>query len=430
MVGGQHFKTMRLYYWSSDPVEWKEQVNVQTPKRCTCCGRKYKRSHACRGRSHRELRIALPENDDTTDITSDQASVQIKIADSHQRITQQFNKLTAHELLLYNIKTYFRNTCRNMKFDGRGTLITPNGAKLRNDCCTEFDSYYFTATILSRKKKYHDCYIAISKASQLVEQIVRAEHPRTLACFFEVFIHLTQNGFDQVTLLLRDNISAVAIPIFQEGHPWGQILRLFCKIDPDLFRPTIERAWECITDTCDRELSSTSPLAVSIRLDYVKRVCGSTNPMREETLLRELLGTLEKPGSHRLARLAIPRVMLNLARSIGRHKDNLEVEALALRASQMLKDEIYAEKDAERIECLKILSHNQFKRGCIVDAEKNMRAAIKMIEEKMGKHHSWAYEFMNVLENWFRSWGRVTEANALWADIQEEFGNDKDNNVN
>jgi hypothetical protein len=466
---------------------------ARKPQRCTRCARLYERKHTCGGRDHRKRHndlipdsddkvydhasahfetavfdrhislqlngstayelflnnamtylknscknkklngrgtLITPNGDDTTDKAYYHAVLHIKLADFTQHITQQLNRSTAYELLIHTIMTYFRNACQNMKFDDRGTLITPNGAKLRNDYCTEFDSYFFTATMLFRKKRFKDYHFAVSKACQLVEQIIRAEHPRTLACFFEVFIHLTQNGFHETALRLCNYISTVSFQVFQERHPWGHILWLLCKLDPLSFQPAIERAWECITDTCDDELSSTSPLAVSIRLDYVKRVYRSTDPLKEQRLLEKLLGTLEKQGGHELARLAIPRVMLNSAHNMERQKNNLRAETFAQRASQLLKDTIYSGKDAEKIECLKIQAHNQFERGCRVEAEKNMKAAISMIMDKMGLRHPWVYEFTTVLEQWYQSWGRVTESEVLSKDIQKGVGQAKDNKFN
>ncbi|KAF4619079.1 hypothetical protein G7Y89_g14768 [Cudoniella acicularis] len=97
-----------------------------------------------------------------------------------------------------------------MIFDDHGTLLTPNGAKLHNDLCNDFDSYCFTATMLKEKGLHVEFRRALSKASALVEQILRAEHPRTLACFLEVFIHLIQTGL-----------------------PRGQICRLLGELDSE-----------------------------------------------------------------------------------------------------------------------------------------------------------------------------------------------------
>jgi hypothetical protein len=98
--------------------------------------------------------------------------------------------LLVSENLFHNIIVYFENSCRNMIFDDHGTLLAPNGAKLHNDLCSHFDSYCFTATMLIENGLDVEFGRALSKASALVEPILRAEHPRTLACFLKVFMHV------------------------------------------------------------------------------------------------------------------------------------------------------------------------------------------------------------------------------------------------
>jgi hypothetical protein len=46
-----------------------------------------------------------------------------------------------------------------------------------------------------------------------VKPILRAEHPRTLACFFEVLIHLIQTGLSEVAFALRDFIKKMSAEI-------------------------------------------------------------------------------------------------------------------------------------------------------------------------------------------------------------------------
>lgn len=127
--------------------------------------------------------------------------------------------LLVSENLFYNIKVYFENSCRNIILDDHGTLLTPNGAKLHNDLCNDFDSYCFTATMVIEKGLHVEFRRALSKASALVEQILRAEHPRTLACFLEVFIHLIQTRLPDVTSFLRDFIKRMSAKVTRKGHP-------------------------------------------------------------------------------------------------------------------------------------------------------------------------------------------------------------------
>ena len=55
--------------------------------------------------------------------------------------------------------------------------------------------------------------------SALVEKILRAEHPQTLACFLKVFIHLIQTRLPDVAFFLRDFVKRMSAKITMKGHP-------------------------------------------------------------------------------------------------------------------------------------------------------------------------------------------------------------------
>ncbi|KAH6985586.1 hypothetical protein EDB80DRAFT_231815 [Ilyonectria destructans] len=327
--------------------------------------------------------------------------------------------LLVSENLFHNIKVYFENSCRNMNFDDHGNLLTPNGAKLDNALCNDFDSYCFTATMLIGKGLHVEFRRALSKASALVEQILRAEHPRTLACFLEVFIHLIQTGLPKVTSSLCDYIKRMSAKVTRKGHPWGQICRLLGELDSESLDQAMAQIWKCTTDIFDSELGTFSRLAVSVRLDYIKRVV--TNHLEEERLLRDLLARF---GG--IPILPTPRVMLNLAHNLNRQGRHEEAEEMALEVLSLLQGyEIYAWRIVERIESLKIVSHSQFNQGKTMAAEQTMREAIRMIVDQWGIQHSWVPEFMNVLEGWLRVWGRKEDANTLRGEIEELMGKDE-----
>jgi hypothetical protein len=329
--------------------------------------------------------------------------------------------LSVAENLFHNIKVYFENSCQNMIFDYHGTLLNPNGAELHNDICIDFDSYCFTATMFMGRELHVKARRALSKASALVPQILRAEHPRTLACFLEVFIHLIQTGLPKVTSFLREFIKRMSAKVTRKGHPWGQICRLLGELDSESLDQAMSQIWKSTTDTFASELGTFSQLAVSVRLDYIKRVYGFTNYLGEERLLRDLLAEFDG-----IPRVPAPRVMLNLANNLNRQGRHDEAEQMALEVLSLLQEyEIYAKRIVERIECMKIVSRSQFNQGKTLVAEQTMREAIRMIVDQWGKQHSWVLEFMNVLEGWLRDWGREEDANTLRGEIEELMGIDE-----
>ncbi|KAF4475417.1 hypothetical protein CGGC5_v016019 [Colletotrichum fructicola Nara gc5] len=168
--------------------------------------------------------------------------------------------------------------------DTRGAipaLLVPENllrtVKLDNKLCSDFDSYCFNATLFIEKGLPVAFRRSLSRATALVEHILQAEHPRTLACFLEVFIHLIQTGLHGERASMGPNI----------------------------------------------ELGMSSRFAVSVRLDYIKRVV--TNHFEEERLLRDLLAQFGN-----MPRLPTPRVMLNLAHNLSKQARHVEAEKMAL----------------------------------------------------------------------------------------------------
>jgi tetratricopeptide (TPR) repeat protein len=321
------------------------------------------------------------------------------------------------EELFRNITRYFEKSCPAMILDNYGALPAPDSAEL----CNSFDSYCFTATMFLEKGSYVEFRHALSKACALVEQILRAKHPRTLACFFEVFIHLIQTGLPRLTSYLREYVKRMSARVIQQGHPWGQIFWHLGELDSESLEQVLARAWKCTADIFDRELGAFSSLAVSYRLDYIKRVFGITNYPEEEQLLRDLLAQFGDNPTR-----STPRVMLNLAHNLNRQRRHDEAEKIALEVLSLLpKHEMYDKRIVERIESLKIVSRSQFDQGSILLAEKTIRMAIQMIVDQWGVQHPWVHEFMNVLEGWLRSESREKDANTVKEEIKKLMGEDE-----
>lgn len=314
-----------------------------------------------------------------------------------------------------NIKLYFQNSCRNMRLGDHGTLLNSDGTELQNDLCNDFDSYCFTATMFRKRNSYKECHRALSKAFDLVGKILRAEHPRTLACFLEVCIHLIQTGLPEVALILRNFIKSMSAKVTMKGHPWGQICQLLGELDSKSPEQAMAQIWKCTVDTFERELGKLGGLVVAVRLDYIKRVYGFTNYCEEERLLRDVLAQF---GG--IPRIPTPRVMLNLAHNLNKQGRHDEAEEMAQQVLSLLQEyDMYAERNSERIECKKIVAHSQFNQGKVVDAEQTMREAIRMIVDQRGIEHPWVLEFMTVLEGWLRSWAREDDANIIRREIGE-----------
>lgn len=315
--------------------------------------------------------------------------------------------LQATENMFYATRLYFEDICPKMTFDDQGILVK-EGTIITNDLCNDFDSYCFTATMLFERKEYSEFAGCLSKACALVKSILQAQHPRSLTCFFEVLLHLIQNGLLDVAITLCRFINAMSAEVIGDRQPWGRICRLLGELDSDSLYSDVVEVWKCIADTFDNKLGTSSRLAVSVRLDYVKRVHGATNIFEEERKLKELLKCVKSPSKL--------RVMLNLAHNLNRQGRHDDAETMARKIQHNLQECSKGKRVVEKIECLKVMAHCQFNLGNPA-AEHTMKEAIRMIEDQWGSQHCWLLEFTTVLRGWYKHWGREEDACKLVEDL-------------
>lgn len=316
-----------------------------------------------------------------------------------------------------NVKKALEFSCRNLNLDAQGVLFTEAGFKRCNESCDSFDSYCFNATLFAQNGIRDEFVLALNKACTFVNSIIREKHPRALTCFFEVFIHLIQSGFLECTLQLLDYVGSLYDAM---GQPtFGRIFRLLYEVKPELLSEAMITAWRYTSDMFDCMLGQCSSLAVSIRLDYIKRVHWVEDCANEERLLRQLLeqldGTLHP---------SVPRVLLNLAHNMNKQRRYDYARCLAEEVLGLIKEhKEYADKLVERIESQKVIAKSYHAQESKIEAELSQRRAIKMIEDTWGRGHAWFAEFMNVLEIWLRSWGKITEADTVRGEIAELIEN-------
>lgn len=314
------------------------------------------------------------------------------------------------EELLHRTATYFQHQCRTMRLDEQGVILALDGAKLSNDLCSDFDSYCFTATMIARKKgPAEELFCVLDKASRLVEPILRAKHPRTLACFLEVFIHFIQCGLPELTHKFCKYIKAMSVIVVGDKHPLGSICWLLGKLDTESLTNGMALVWQCMTDIFIQELTVDCPLAVSIRLDYVKRVFAA-NPQEEEALLQKLRADLGDSLNG-----STPRVLLNIAHNLNRRGEHSRAREMAEVVLTLLQGEyIYAGRTVKKIECLKIIAYSYYnQRDMQVKAYQTLGDALEMIKNCLEPQHPWVTEFNAVLEDWCQEWGWIQEAEKI-----------------
>ncbi|KAF3030278.1 hypothetical protein E8E12_000665 [Didymella heteroderae] len=296
-----------------------------------------------------------------------------------------------------SIRDALRISCRNLNLDAHGALLTEAGLKRSNNSCDSFDSYCFNATLFAQNGRDDEFRMALTKASKSVSAIIREDHPRALSCFFEVFIHLIQSGLCGVAEKLLKYVG----PLYGVmGRPaLGCVYQLLGEVKAELLSEAMAIAW--------------SSLAVSIRLDYIKRVHWLEDYAEEERLLRQLRKQLD-----RTRHPSVPRVLLNLAHNMNKQRRYDDAKNFARNVLELTeKHGEYANKLVERIEAQKVIAKSYYAEGSMAKAELSQRRLIEMVESTVGRQHAWFAEFLNVLEIWLRSWGKETEADTVRREV-------------
>lgn len=141
-----------------------------------------------------------------------------------------------------------------------------------------------------------------------------------------------QSGLPDVASCLRSFVQGMSACVIGKEHLWGEICHLLGELDSRSLDQALAQCWKCLADTFDSELGPLSRLAISIRLDYIKRVYGTTNHPEEERILRGLLAHFQDSPTH-----PTPRLMLNLAQNLNRQGRCKEAEDLAFEVRLLLQ---------------------------------------------------------------------------------------------
>ena len=149
--------------------------------------------------------------------------------------------------------------------------------------------YCFTVTILKERKLHVEFRYIFFKISAFVEQIFRVEYSRTLICFFEIFIYFIQIELSEIAFIFCNFIKKIFEKVTREKHSWNQIYRLFEKFNSKSLNLTIIQIWKYTTDTFKSKLEIFNRFAVSVCLDYIKRVYKFKKYFKKKQFLLDFL---------------------------------------------------------------------------------------------------------------------------------------------
>ena len=377
------------------------------------------------------LPLALASNDrDAGLVVSEWTSTPPIVADEHL-IGRTYNSVSGRSKIPYSpssprslLVTERLFFSINAYFDGRfriqpiapGTLSLPNHAP-------DFETYCRNAAEFLRLGSTDKFRRELSKATNLVQGLLRAEHPRTLDCFLEVFLSLLRAGYPEIASLLRDFIGKMAATVIVRKHPWGDICRLISELDPESLEQVLVQSWRCTINAFENNLGPFNQLTLNTHLQFIHHVYASTDLLEEERLLRELLAQCEHASN--IPIVPTTGIILNLMRNMTAQGRYTEGERLGQVILSRPQDDRGIMREIESIIALKFMAESQYQQHQPKEAERSLRVALEMVTKYWGMNHPLAIEILINLEKWLRGWGRQEEADELEADVDILVGRDE-----
>ena len=329
------------------------------------------------------------------------------------------------EQLFRNIRSYYSGSFENGQWVDRecdsGALYKVS--KLPDsDRRNEFLGYCYMAADLKARGSFVEFRPVVSKAFELVRNILRSNHPRTLDRLFESFLYLINNGLLEVALLLRDYIRDLARHIISTVQPWGRIFHLIGTLDDSVLGPIIARSWKCNNDALDDELGQFSDLGLLARLNYIQNVHGISDSQEEERLLQELRQNCETSSSK--PEIQVPTIMFSLGQSMLSQSRYSDAENLGVEIMSRARKEPLITLNS-RVDAMVLTARAQYHQRKTELAEGNMRRAVCLLVDEWGKTGPLAIRYINTLEGWLREWGREKDADDLKVSIDIVIGLDE-----
>lgn len=197
---------------------------------------------------------STPGNDDTHEYFNDQIRQILSSSPTSQSFQIPYSPLPPQSLLVSeklfaSIRAYYSGAfdSRLFKTNEEGYLININ--EIRMGPVFKFYNLCYAGINLMDSKSFAEGGRCLSKASDVIRDWLRSQHPRTLECFLGLLIRLKRKGYNGIATLLRNLAHGMAKMLFHEEHPWRQMFSQIGKLDDMLFETALGEAWRCICDT-------------------------------------------------------------------------------------------------------------------------------------------------------------------------------------
>jgi len=320
------------------------------------------------------------------------------------------------EKLFASIKAYYGGAHDNGLFQNyENDGLVDTNETIVADTLGQFNNLFAAGADLLVSNSFVEGRRCLSKASGLLNNLLRYQHPRTMECILDMLVILNQNGHGEIATLFRHLMSGIARLLFAEEHPWRQMFSEIGHLDNSHSEVILAEAWRCICDTLAGSFGQFDRTTVAYYTHYIRRVYRADGTPQIHNLL--IQGQKEL-GQYDVALLDIKNAYGNILSSQGRTAEAITLMEEALIGYKKIGYHwmIFAS--------LYLISCCRYDLGHKYEAESKLREAIKVSELSHTKFDSTILRLKGKLEQWLREWGRVSEAEAVKAELDERLGPD------
>ncbi|CZR63042.1 uncharacterized protein PAC_12939 [Phialocephala subalpina] len=330
------------------------------------------------------------------------------------------------EYLLLTIKTYVNGSFEKGTWftdeNGLCTTVSPI-ADDNPDLVFQLESHCNTALQLLEDGFIVEFRRTISKAFGIVLDLFRSGDPQTLHSILSIFLLFRQKGRLDIVKMLRNYIYDIASGLYKQRHPWLDICRFVGRLEEGTFEEAVVRIWKCLLDAFEKAVGSFHCSCLDARLNFIRRVHGSVDPLQEERLLRGLLAQCNEGESDTLKKQAL-MIIRELGLNLCSQERYIEAEKLGEAVLTRAEEQDWY---VEKTNAVKLIAWSQYFQDKRSLAENSLRQVVKMMVDGWGRSDPSALYNMIKLEGWLRNWGREEEANELKIEIDKVIGKDESN---
>ncbi|KIN03326.1 hypothetical protein OIDMADRAFT_51293 [Oidiodendron maius Zn] len=324
--------------------------------------------------------------------------------------------LLVYEKLFASITSYFEGA-----FDGGLFMEKDNGyldsaSAKGTQSPNIFRHLSYTGIRLMQSKSFAEGRRYFSKASDVVNPLLREQHPRALEMFLDFLIALRLNGYSEVARIFQNLAREMVINIFVEENPFRHIFCHISNLGDSHFELGLTQAWRCISDKFTSSLGQFHPTVVQCYARYLNSPCMSNGP--------QLLHCLLVQGEQEFDRFDERLSYIKYSYGNALYKQRRYTEAIEVLEGILIYLRPSGRQEPRVIDMLELVSQCQYFLDHKEDAESNLRGAIKMAAKYYGENNALVLDLKTYLRSWLQEWGRETELDVLRAEIYEFLGPD------